>query len=642
MKDSQHDVVLHHHKEGSIRHAEKRRTGTCQFADRVARISIDAYRSSVPQQQTNNGAQQHACLATIVAHFPILPPNDTLMSQGSKEEITQTAIVGDDTIHHGGYLQVMGLGVGTKFLSESILQQELKSCSDNDDSSKDAATTTSSSSSSSSPSLSPSSRLGYGTRIRDCHAEVLARRAFRRQLSMEMLTAIRAHTTNETCKTVGTDPGKEKVTSDVYRPILQRIDNRRRAATGSKMAENVNDEEGGGNMKDDPLFELRPGVTLHMYTSSAPCGNATIKKFAKMKREVFDSTLGPDEWPCGTSHEMIAPHSLRLGQFALLVKRDATAANDDTLSDPCPATIMTNKKWPIRDSDEWCPPGTSIPGFQRGSIHSCSDKICRWNCLGLQGSLLSSILEQPLYMSTLTVGRKMTECICRRAVCCRAKGFGDGRLCSKPKKTSGEASEKQSEQVNNEQMEEPKKASMYRLNHPSLMGTSVYMNESGVLDMSGVTSEGQDARFTSNLCWIWYPERRNTHNNREFNTTNFATTAECIDGETGYVHHFSNGKKRSFESSARCELPPISECSTIGLLRAHEQIITSSGASIRKNDGTAKKHDGEMMGRKRQVSLTELRALKREVATKYESAKEEFFTHRTFRQWKRREVQQQP
>jgi double-stranded RNA-specific adenosine deaminase len=245
------------------------------------------------------------------------------------------------------------------------------------------------------------------------------------------------------------------------------------------MAEHTNDKEGGENMKDSPVFEIRPGVTLHMYTSSAPCGNATIKKFATMKREVFDSTLGPDEWPC-TSHEMIAPHSLRLGQFALLVKKDATAAND-TISAP-PATIKTNKKWPIRDSDEWCPPGTSITGFQRGSIHSCSDKICRWNCLGLQGSLLSSLLEQPLYMSTLTVGRKMTECICRRAVCCRAKGFGDVRLCSKPKKTSGDTSEKRSEQVNNEQkVEEPKKLSMYRLNHPSLMGTSVYMNESGML-----------------------------------------------------------------------------------------------------------------------------------------------------------------
>jgi hypothetical protein len=158
--------------------------------------------------------------------------------------------------------------------------------------------------------------------------------------------------------------------------------------------------------------------------------------------------------------------------------------------------------------------------------------------------------------------------------------------------------------------------------------------------MSGVTREGQDARFTSNLCWIWYPESRNTKNNHEFNTTNFAT-AECIDGETGYVHNFSSEKKRSFESSSRCELPPVSECSTMGLLRAHAEIMTSM--SISSSDGsTATKFDNVMMGTKSQMSLTELRALKREVATKYEIAKEEFFTHRTFRQWKRREVQQQP
>lgn len=127
------------------------------------------------------------------------------------------------------------------------------------------------------------------------------------------------------------------------------------------------------------------------------------------------------------------------------------------------------KPWPCREGDAWCPPACSIPHFGRGTLHSCSDKLCRWNCLGLQGALLAAALEGPLHASTVTVGRKFSRATCVRALCGRAEGFGGAGSTGGKGGKAGDG-------------EGGGTRGAYGLNRPAFMETNVYMDESGKLE----------------------------------------------------------------------------------------------------------------------------------------------------------------
>jgi hypothetical protein len=79
---------------------------------------------------------------------------------------------------------------------------------------------------------------------------------------------------------------------------------------------------------------------------------------------------------------------------------------------------------------EPAPSGTAYPRSGLGTLMTCSDKIARWSLLGVQGTLLSSLLAAggPLYLSSITVGRKFSQVHCERALCCRLQGY-DAVLC---------------------------------------------------------------------------------------------------------------------------------------------------------------------------------------------------------------------
>uniref|UniRef100_A0A8D2ZX53 Adenosine deaminase RNA specific B2 (inactive) n=1 Tax=Scophthalmus maximus TaxID=52904 RepID=A0A8D2ZX53_SCOMX len=117
--------------------------------------------------------------------------------------------------------------------------------------------------------------------------------------------------------------------------------------------------QGGGGLR------LRDGVLLHMYVSSSPCGDARLN------------------CPYETTSKVLDP-GRRFG-CRLRVK---VHGGEGTL--------------PVAARRANRPQDGASPG-RRLVTMSCTDKMAKWSVVGLQGALLSHLVE-PVYLHSLTVG----------------------------------------------------------------------------------------------------------------------------------------------------------------------------------------------------------------------------------------------
>ncbi|VDP10992.1 unnamed protein product [Heligmosomoides polygyrus] len=114
---------------------------------------------------------------------------------------------------------------------------------------------------------------------------------------------------------------------------------------------------------------LRKGLSFHMFVNTAPCGDSQNKSMLRFKVENGMGTI------LGRHPETLAPQTI-----------------------------------------------DGIAGGERLRTMSCSDKIMRWNVLGVQGCLLSLIVE-PIYLSSIAVAEKADKCRLERALYRRVEEF---------------------------------------------------------------------------------------------------------------------------------------------------------------------------------------------------------------------------
>ncbi|KAM9713258.1 double-stranded RNA-specific editase B2 isoform 2-T2 [Menidia menidia] len=115
-------------------------------------------------------------------------------------------------------------------------------------------------------------------------------------------------------------------------------------------------------------YRLRDNVHFHMYISTSPCGDGRLNSPYEMTTDLHSSR-----------------HLMRKHRSHLRTKIESGEG-----------TVPVRCRGPVQTWDG------VLQGEQLITM-SCTDKITRWNVLGLQGALLSHFVE-PVYLHSVTVG----------------------------------------------------------------------------------------------------------------------------------------------------------------------------------------------------------------------------------------------
>lgn len=127
-------------------------------------------------------------------------------------------------------------------------------------------------------------------------------------------------------------------------------------------------------------FQLAKNISFHFFTTHAPCGDASIFKISTDQTEPVAKKPKLESHP--SNNESIGDCVSFTG--AKILYKSTDVAQD----------LMVQSTGEIRTK-----PGRGEPTCSA----SCSDKFAKWCILGMQGALISNLLEEPIYFGSLTL-----------------------------------------------------------------------------------------------------------------------------------------------------------------------------------------------------------------------------------------------
>ncbi|XP_049478450.1 tRNA-specific adenosine deaminase 1 isoform X1 [Panthera uncia] len=352
-------------------------------ADEIARLCYEHYQTRLPKQGKPEPNREWTLLAAVVK---IQPAIDQACGGANKPvQVTK---------------EVVSMGTGTKCIGQSKMRKS-------------------------------------GDILNDSHAEVIARRSFQRYLLHQLHLAAAL---------------KE---NSIFVPGTQR-----------------------------GLWKLRQGILFVFFSSHTPCGDASIipmlefedqpccpvsRRWANKPSE--EASGNPETPEDGKKYEDLgSPVTKKMRLEPGIPDGVAHCQSLDNLeSGPVPPTVSSSdvptqelatvagrapsgaKVVDVYRTGAKCVPGEAGDSGKPGAAYhqvgllrvkpgrgdrtrsmSCSDKLARWNVLGCQGALLMHLLEEPLYLSAVVIGRcPYSQEAMRRALTGRCqnvsalpKGFG--------------------------------------------------------------------------------------------------------------------------------------------------------------------------------------------------------------------------
>lgn len=148
-------------------------------------------------------------------------------------------------------------------------------------------------------------------------------------------------------------------------------------------------------------FVLKENYSFHLFTTHAPCGDASI---FSVSSETTENTELPQK---RRKISTVVTEKDEAGDILLSssdrneIADNFTGAKIIINNFDVPQDLMIQDIGRVRTK-----PGRGV----RTVSMSCSDKLARWNAIGIQGALLSRIIDKPIYLKSITFSKSSEHC----------------------------------------------------------------------------------------------------------------------------------------------------------------------------------------------------------------------------------------